>query len=153
VKRLVAIGLLAIACGPSHAEDCGDATCFEDDRPRFGGARTFETNLAPRHFVIGDVDGDASVDVLAIGETPSGAVEAEVHAGNGDGTFADPQPSGATGCSVYPLGADLDGDGREDLLYPGCQGDGIAFWGEGPGIGSQAGCRHRARSARHFRRS
>lgn len=137
MKRLVAIGLLAIACGPSHAEDCGDATCFADEGPCFGEARTFETSLAPRHFVVGDFDSDDIVDVLAVGETPTGAVQAEVHTGNGDGTFADPEQSGATGCSVYPLGTDLDSDGSADLLYPGCQGDALVFWGAGDGIGMQ----------------
>lgn len=128
MRTAVVLLLLVVACGPSHA-DCGDATCFGDDGPCLGEARTYETDLAPRHLVAGDFDGDDAIDILAVGDAQDGAVVAELHRGLGDGTFDDPQPSTATGCSAYPLGADLDGDGSEDLLYPDCVGNALVFWG------------------------
>ncbi len=134
MKPALGLGLASLlaACGPTHA-DCGDATCFGDDGPCLGEVRSYETELSPSHFVAGDFDGDTAIDVLAVGAAPTGAVVAELHRGLGDGSFEAAVPSTATGCSAYPLDADLDGDGSDDLLYPDCTGGALVFWGGSAG--------------------
>ncbi len=132
MRRLAFVGLVAAlgACGPTHADcDDGASSCFGDAGPCLGEARTYTTDLAPRHLVAGDFDGDDAIDVLAVGDTPAGAIVAELHRGLGDGTFAAATPSDRTGCSAYPLGDDVDGDGTDDLLYPDCTGDALVVWG------------------------
>jgi len=131
VRPAAFVGLVTAlgACGPTHA-DCDEASgCFGDAGPCLGAPRTFETELAPRHLVAGDFDGDDAIDVLAVGDAPTGAIVAELHRGHGDGTFADPAPSDRAGCSAYPLGDDVDGDGTDDLIYPDCSGNALVFWG------------------------
>lgn len=125
---VVATLVCIAACGPSHA-DCGEVACFGDAGPCLGEARTFETDLAPRHFVAGELDGDDAIDVLVVGDAATGEVVAELHRGLGDGTFAAPEGSERTGCSAYPLADDVDGDGHDDLLYPDCTGNALLFWG------------------------
>jgi hypothetical protein len=136
---LVLASLLLGGCGPDtgtcEAED--DDACF-DAGTCLGRAHVVHTDVAALHLVAADLDGDAAIDVLAIGTREDGTVAAELHRGHGDGTFADPVASTATGCSAYPLDGDFDGDGIADLVYPDCQGSLLVFWGAATGVGAES---------------
>lgn len=137
---LALAAVAAIACGPDTAT-CEDETdqvaCLGDDAC-LGGAHVVDTDVAALHLVAADLDGDARVDVLAIGTRADGTVAAELHRGHGDGTFDDPVESPAVGCSAYPLDGDLDGDRIADLVYPDCDGSLLVFWGATGGPGGDA---------------
>lgn len=128
----LAVALAAAACGPEAGSTCGDDSICLANGPCLGEAIVIETDVAALHLVAADLDADARIDVLAIGTREDGSVAAELHAGHGDGSFADPVAIAATGCSAYPLAGDLDGDGVADLVYPDCEGALLVFWG-GPG--------------------
>ena len=125
VGRLVAAVLL-VGCGPTHA-DCDEQVCIGD--ACLATARSYDTEIDPLHFVAADFDGDASVDVIAIGIGSAGEVVAEIHRNEGDGLLGDPEPIDAVGCSAYPVAGDLDGDAAADLVYPACDGNALVVWG------------------------
>jgi len=131
--------LVLFGCGPDTGtcDDDTDEACFAEGTC-LGRAHVVHTEVAALHLVSADLDGDAAIDVLAIGTRADGSVAAELHRGAGDGTFADPVSSPATGCSAYPLAGDLDGDGIADLVYPDCQGSLLVFWGAPSGVGAES---------------
>ncbi|MGH9360786.1 MAG: FG-GAP repeat domain-containing protein, partial [Thermoanaerobaculia bacterium] len=75
---------------------------------------------------VGDLDGDGELDLAAV----SGAIGGEllVHPGTGDGSFLNPISFGSIDAVPnFLLAADLDGDGRQDLIATGPSI--TVFWG------------------------
>ena len=88
---------------------------------------------------VGDLNGDGKLDVVLADELNTvvygGSDHITVLMGNGDGTFSAPARYPAED-SVYPLGiliADLDGDGRDDVLVSYTGGTIQIFPGNGDG--------------------
>ena len=66
---------------------------------------------APTHVVMGDLDADGTLDLVA---TVSAGAD-EVYLGNGDGTWTSGVPPGTSGSTAIAL-ADVDGNGTLDLV-------------------------------------
>lgn len=87
----------------------------------------------------GDFNADGNLDLVIGGRRVSGARRGLVLlAGNGDGTFAGPVPiAGAPSTVTSLLAADVNGDGRTDLVGTGRGNTGRG--GSGSGFGAGAG--------------
>lgn len=82
--------------------------------------------LALLSLEIGDFDGDAAIDLLAVG-TSGGTVAATVSFGDGSGGFAAPADAGITACSAFPIVGTIDDDPSADLFFGTCTAD-LVFW-------------------------
>jgi hypothetical protein len=105
---------------------------------------SFETTLpaaasnASGNAIVDDITGDGELDLIVGGQrTP----EVRIHAGNGDGTFAeDPQlvpvpasPGGNHPGVRFVRTADLDGDGHTDLVAAAGHGQIVVLLADGEG--------------------
>ena len=79
---------------------------------RFAAPASYPVGFPVLGALLGDVDGDGHLDVVALGEVSSALLR-----GHGDGTFAAPT-SVALGASIHSAAAvaDLDADGRAELI-------------------------------------
>ena len=71
---------------------------------------------------VGDFNRDARIDLI-VADPASGSVA--ILPGNGDATFADARPVAANPDVTFAISADLDGDGKRDLIV-GAEGFSIA---------------------------
>ncbi len=80
--------------------------------------RDFPIGGAASAFVLEDIDGDGSLDVVVTGtDEDSGEATSAILLGDGYGGFAAPRSAGAAVAGGRALeGADLDGDGRIDVV-------------------------------------
>ena len=95
--------------------DGGQSFLFVNDSGRFGERRAVgPPRSATRAVTLGDLDGDARLDIVAGDEIGGGAL---LYRNLGGGAFAEPLRIGSPGDRVYSLAvADLDGDGDSDLV-------------------------------------
>jgi hypothetical protein len=97
----------------------------------FGSSRIYDLPGEPEGIAVGDIDGDGKLDVVVGLEGPPGApaTSSVVLFGNGDGTFLTSRTLSPAG--TYPKLADVNGDGRLDLIVatpcsnPGCTKGGV----------------------------
>jgi hypothetical protein len=89
-----------------------------------GNRRNFPPASRPAMAVIADMNGDRTMDV-AIAFLPPYIRTAGVLLGNGDGTFASSRLDWAKHYPIAMATADLNGDGRPDIVL-NCQSDGVS---------------------------
>jgi hypothetical protein len=82
---------------------------------------------------VGDFDGDAHADVVALGIMANGAVGAELWRGDGAGGLA-PAPVDVYGCSAHPIEGFVDSDDTMDLLLDECGPSVVVFLGDSTGF-------------------
>lgn len=116
---------------------CGDGC--DDDEYRDGEICFAEDPLRPEPGVDGplalraaDFDGDGTSDLLVVGAGESGVAGALLR-GDGVGGLSEPRDVGVSGCSAYPVEAELDGDGASDLLFATCSGSLLLYRADGAG--------------------
>ena len=84
---------------------------------------------------VGDFDGDGALDVSITNGSAFSPGTLRIQLGNGDGTVAPTQLSAPAGTNPYrSVAADLDNDGRTDLVTPNLQSEDLvvhAGWGNG----------------------
>jgi hypothetical protein len=82
----------------------------------FGSPRSYELGGEPQGIAVGDIDGDGKLDVVVGLESDSGQPNGSsvVLFGEGDGTFPTSRTLNPAG--TYPALADVNGDGRLDLI-------------------------------------
>jgi hypothetical protein len=95
----------------------------------FQSASVFPTGSKPQAIAIGDLDGDAIPDVV----TANGASDdVSVLLGNGDGTFRSQQEYGDMVAPLRVVIADLNGDGRADIVAASANGAAVLLgYGDG----------------------
>ncbi|HMG86249.1 MAG TPA: FG-GAP-like repeat-containing protein [Terracidiphilus sp.] len=91
--------------------------------------------MSPSGITTADINGDGNADLVVSQTDSSGKGEMAVFLGNGDGTFTQapsPPSVGSTATSIVP--ADINGDGKPDLVLSGNGGSGITILlGKGDG--------------------
>src|SRR5438034_215867 len=92
---------------------CGSAFADACPAPSFAAAHTFDAGVSPFWVAVGDFNGDDKFD-LAVANFHSADVS--VLLGNGDGTFP---PAINSGLGGSPVVADINGDGKLDLVTEG----------------------------------
>jgi hypothetical protein len=101
-----------------------------------GNFEAGETEIVGLHFlksiVSGDFDGDGDVDIAAL-DGGGDAPHLIVRLGNGDGTFETEGTLPVGGYSVAAELADIDGDGRSDIVTGGVNGTLHVSLGDGAG--------------------
>ena len=92
----------------------------------FRGGSSYPVDGDPTALIVGDVDGDGRGDVVSMEENSVGT-DVEVFHNRGDGTFSAAMAfTAADGTSQNSLlAADLDGDGRPDLVTKSAVGGGV----------------------------
>jgi regulation of enolase protein 1 (concanavalin A-like superfamily) len=89
---------------------------------------TIVTSYVGHVLGVGDFNGDGRADLVV---ADSGNANPAILPGNGNGTFGAPRPVAATADVTFALNADLDGDGKRDLVV-GAEGFTVAVY---PGNG------------------
>ncbi|MEQ1858899.1 MAG: VCBS repeat-containing protein [Chthoniobacteraceae bacterium] len=85
----------------------------------FEQPQTAATGNRPVSIASGDVNGDGKPDIVTANSYASGGYSVSVLLGNGDGTFQSPQ-NFATGSNPQSVAlADVNGDGRPDIVVTG----------------------------------
>ena len=84
---------------------------------------TYAANF-PTGITTSDLDGDGDIDLAVTNTSPYNTVS--VMLGNGDGTFAAPQPFTVVGGPHGPAAADLDGDFWPDLVTANFSADTVS---------------------------
>lgn len=101
----------------------------------FGSALSYETSAGGyRGLDMADLNGDNHLDLVVAGDNGGGLGYAYIRAGNGDGTFRSmvSYTTNLTSSAAVAL-ADLDGDGKKDLITAGA---GFAYIRLGNGDGN-----------------
>lgn len=113
--------------------ECGDDVrdpgelCFAEDRV------AVELELAtPLALRIARFDADERPDLLVLGTDETG-VTGRLLTGERDG-LGDPREVSVYGCSAYPITGDLNGDGRDDLVFATCTNGLLVFLSTGEGF-------------------
>lgn len=101
-----------------HGNGDGSFAVIPQDDPVHPGAMRpdLPTELGTRAVVLGNIDGDPALDIIAVNERSQPAQALSVFSGRGGGAFT---PRDAIGVASSPRDvalADLDGDGTLDLL-------------------------------------
>lgn len=76
---------------------------------------SFDNNQWPSHMAAADLNGDGHVDIVVAGRNNDGIMY--ILQGNGDGTFAEPEPFELVTQTDWVTIADLNGDGHFDLAF------------------------------------
>ena len=127
---------VADGCEPCAHNDI--AVLLGNGDGTFQPPRSHELADEPFGIAVGDINGDGKFDV-AVGNQRQAGQERPIAVlmGNGDGSFQDPQYFGA---GIYPALADVNGDGKVDLVGavecgdPKCRKDGAGvLLGNGDG--------------------
>lgn len=91
----------------------GDGT-FQMGRTLQTGITDYDILNSPRVIVTGDFDGDGNTDIAALISYPP---VTEIWYGKGDGTFEDPVLLWLSRSYLQMASADLNGDGKPDLVF------------------------------------
>jgi FG-GAP-like repeat len=86
--------------------------------------------FTPMALDIGDFNGDSLSDFFVTGVQEGTGVVAATFLGDGTGAFAPPIDADFSACSAFPVVGDINGDGRTDVIGPGCANDLAVYLGQ-----------------------
>lgn len=112
--------------------DIGQSFVYLNDQSRgFGERRPFgPADAAIRSAWAADLDGDHVPDIVAIDER----MGPEIFRGRADGSYADAEPLGGQDATPYAVAiADVDGNGRVDVIVGFVESRPIVYFNDGPG--------------------
>jgi Bacterial Ig-like domain (group 3)/FG-GAP-like repeat/FG-GAP repeat len=109
-KLDVAVGERCAGCGHRKI-----AVLMGNGDGTLQSAQSYDLPGKPQGITLGDINGDGALDLVVGLQTPGGqqSVPLAILFGNGDGSFQEPV---TTGAGVYPALADMNGDGKLDLV-------------------------------------
>jgi hypothetical protein len=106
---------------------------LNDGNGTFAPRADYATGAAPTRILVTDLSGDGRPDLAVVYQSgAAGGDPVSVLLNNGDGTFA-PKVDYAAGSASVVAAADLNGDGRPDLIVPPTSNTSSVLFGKGGG--------------------